>query len=221
MIHGDSSLAPVCVEEYEQLAHNKLPAEVWDFVAGGSGAELTLAANRQAFDRVRLRPRVLVDVSACPTETTLLGAPVALPVGIAPTAYHGLVHPDGELGTARGAGATNALYVVSMFATRTLEEIAAKASGPLWLQLYWLRRREVLAELIRRAAGAGYRAIVLTVDVPRIGRRLRDLRNGFAIDPSVRAVNLEPAMTEVAHQRRAGESALAAHATEALDPSIT
>jgi 4-hydroxymandelate oxidase len=214
-------MPPLCVEEYEQLARDLVAADVWDFIAGGSGDELTLAANRRAFDEVRLRPRVLVDVSHCRTDTSLLGAPLAAPVGVAPTAYHGLVHPDGELGTAEGAGAAGALYVVSIFASRTVEDIAAAATGPLWLQLYWLRRRALLAGLVARAAAAGFQALVLTVDVPQVGRRRRDLRNGFAVDPSVRAVNLDQELMASTHERRAGESGLARHALESFDTSIT
>ncbi|MGE5831023.1 MAG: alpha-hydroxy acid oxidase, partial [Micromonosporaceae bacterium] len=196
-------------------------ADVWDFIEGGSGAELTLQANRTAFEQVTLRPRMLVDVSACSTRTTVLDANLSMPLGIAPTAYHRLAHADGEVGTARGAGAAGALYIVGMFASRTLEEIAEAASGPLWFQLYWLRRRDVMAYLIKRASTAGYSAVVLTVDAPRIGRRLRDLRNAFAIDPEIRAVNLDPELMAATHRRRLGESALAVHSAQTFDASLT
>ncbi|XNL29621.1 alpha-hydroxy acid oxidase [Longispora sp. K20-0274] len=211
----------LCVEDYQSIARDRLTPEVWDFVEGGSGAERTLAANRQAFEGMTLRPRVLVDVSAPDARTTLFGAPLATPVGVAPTAYHRLMHPDGELATARGAGAAGALYVVSIFASQPLEDIAKAATGPLWLQLYWLRRREALVDLVGRAEAAGYRALVLTVDAPRIGRRLRDARNGFAIDPDVRAVNLDAALTATSHERAEGTSALDRHAAEEFDPTIT
>ncbi|HEU4425540.1 MAG TPA: alpha-hydroxy acid oxidase [Pilimelia sp.] len=211
----------ICAEDFQRLAHDRLSADVWDFIEGGSGAELTLAANRAAFTQLRLRPRVMVDVTTCTTDTTLLGTPLRVPFGIAPLAYHQLAHADGEVGTALGAGGTGALFVVSMFASRTLEDIAAAATGPLWLQLYWLRRRDVMAQLVRRAAAAGYRALVLTVDAPAIGRRLRDLRNGFAVDAEVQAVNLDPALMELTHRRRTGSSAIARHAAATFDPSLT
>lgn len=214
-------MVPTCVEDYQRLAHDRLPADVWDFIDGGGGGERTLVANRDAFDRVRLRPQVLVDVSERDTATTLFGLPLAAPIGVAPTAYHQLVHPDAEVGTAAGAGKAGALYVVGMFASRTFEDIAAAASGPLWLQLYWLRRRDVLASLLDRAGAAGYAAVVLTVDAPVIGRRLRDLRHGFAVDPAVTAANLDPALMASTHRRRPGESALATHAAEAFDPTLT
>lgn len=140
--------------------------EIWDFIEGGSGAERTMAANRQMFARYALRPRTMVDVSACSPGRTLLGAPLGLPVGIAPMAYHRLVDPEGETATARAAGRAGALLVAGMFASRTLEEIAAAATGPLWLQLYWLRERAALAALVERAEAAGYSALVLTVDAP-------------------------------------------------------
>ncbi|MFD7986586.1 alpha-hydroxy acid oxidase [Kitasatospora indigofera] len=212
---------PLRIEDYQDLARRRLDDQVWDFVEGGAGTERTVDANRRAFARVTLRPRVLVDVSACDTGTELLGAPLATPVGVAPTAYHRLLHPDGEVATALGAGAAGALYVVSVFASRTLEEIAAEAAGPLWLQLYWLRRREVLAGLVERAAAAGYRALVLTVDAPRLGRRHRDARNGFAVPAGISAVNLDPALMASAHRSDAGRSALAVHTAEAVDPSVT
>jgi 4-hydroxymandelate oxidase len=206
--------------DYEQQARERLPAPVWNFVAGGSGAELTVAANTRAFDeQVRIVPRVLVDVSGCETGTTLLGAPLAMPVGIAPTAYRDLVHPDGEIGMASAAGAAGALCVVSIFASRRLEEIAAAARGPLWLQLYWLRRRDVLVDLVRRAEASGYQAIVLTVDTPRLGQRLRTVRDGFALPPGIAAVNVDAAV--MAAPAVDGATVFAAHADVAFDPSVT
>jgi 4-hydroxymandelate oxidase len=194
---------------------------VWDFLAGGSGAEATLAANRAAFDRLALRPRVLVDVSRCDLTVDLLGAGLSAPVGIAPMAYHRLFHPEGEVAAARAAGGAGLLFVVSLFASRSLEDIAAAAAGPLWLQLYWLRRRGVLADLVQRAEAAGYRAIVLTVDAPRVGRRLRDLRHGFAVPPDVVAVNIDPGVMAGTGHSRTGESAIERHSREQFDPSIT
>jgi 4-hydroxymandelate oxidase len=208
-------------EEYERRARQLVPAAVWDYIAGGSGAERTLAANELAFDRYQLRPRVLVDISHRSIATELFGATLAAPIGVAPTAYHRLVHPEGEVATARGAGLAGVFHVVSIFASRSLEEIAAATDAPLWLQLYWLRRREVLARLAGRAADAGYRALVLTVDTPVLGERLRDVRNGFALDPSIRAVNLDVELTETVHRKQEAASALAIHAGETFDTAIT
>jgi 4-hydroxymandelate oxidase len=206
--------------DYERLAREHLSAPVWNFIAGGSGAELTVAANARAFDeQVSIVPRVLVDVSVCDTATVLLGAPLAMPVGVAPTAYHNLVHPDGEIAMARGAGAAGALCVVSIFASQRLEDIAAAARGPLWLQLYWLRRREVLVDLVRRAEASGYRAIVLTVDAPRLGQRLRTVRDGFDLPPGVTAVNVDESV--MATPAGSAGTVFAAQADLAFDQSVT
>jgi 4-hydroxymandelate oxidase len=214
-------VSPICLDDYRRLARQRVGADIWDYLEGGAEQERTVAANRRAYTRIELRPRVLTDVSACDPTTSLLGAALATPVGIAPTAYHRLVDPEGEVATARGAGAAGALYVVSTFASRTLEDIAAAAAGPLWLQLYWWRRREVMVDLIGRADRSGYRALVLTVDTPRMGRRWRDIRNGFAIDPAIAAVNVDPALMSSTHHAVTGGSALAAHSAEAFDPSVT
>ncbi|MEU6539705.1 alpha-hydroxy acid oxidase [Streptomyces sp. NPDC047000] len=214
-------MEPLTIYEYGEQARVRLPAEVWDFVQGGSGTESTLAADRAALDRLRLRPRVLVDVSAPDARTTVLGAPLSFPLGIAPMAYHRLASPDGETATARAAGEAGALLTVSMFASRTLEEIAAAARGPLWLQLYWLRRRDVLKELVARAEAAGFHALVLTVDAPRIGRRTHDLRNGFTLPDGVRAVNLDPDVMTVGSPVTAGSSVVQQHASEQFDPAVT
>jgi 4-hydroxymandelate oxidase len=211
----------LALADLEREARARLPADVWDFIAGGSGAERTLAANLAQFGHYALRPRVLVDVTGCDPALDLLGSPLRAPIGVAPMAYHRLVDPEGETATARATGRTGTLLVAGIFASRTLEEIAAAADGPLWLQLYWLRRRDVLAGLVERAEAAGYRALVLTVDAPRIGRRLRDLRNGFAVPPDVRAVNLDPALMAASHRGDAGASGIETHAREQFDTTLT
>src|SRR2546430_1717154 len=207
--------------DYRALARARLDDRTWDYVEGGSDGERTLADCAAAFDGFRLRPRVLVDVSEVDCATTVLGTRLAASIGVAPTAYHRLVHPDGELATAAGAGAAGALFVVSIFASQSIEDIAKAATGPLWLQLYWLRRRDVLADLAGRAEAAGYGALVLTVDAPRLGKRLRDMRNGLAIDPAVRAVNLDPDLMALTYGGRSGSSAIAEHALATFDPSVT
>lgn len=218
---GATALMSLALHEYEAAAREQLPRPVWDFLAGGSGTESMLSAGRDALDRLPLRPRCLVDVSDCDPGTSLLGARLAAPLGIAPMAYHQLAHPEGEVATARAAGAAGSLFTVSMFASRTLEDIAAAAEGPLWLQLYWLRRRELMTGLMRRAEDAGYQALVLTVDAPRVARRHRDVRNGFAVPEGVRAVNIDPSVMSASHVGTAGESAIARHSKEQFDPSIT
>jgi isopentenyl diphosphate isomerase/L-lactate dehydrogenase-like FMN-dependent dehydrogenase len=171
-------MRPINVFEYEELARERLHPAVWDYYSAGAGDEVTLRANRAAFERIQLRPRMLVDVSQVSLVTTLLGAPVALPIGVAPAAMHGAACAEGECATAQAAGALGALMVASTESTRTLEEIAQAATGPLWFQLYFSSgTRERAQRLVRRAEAAGYRALVLTVDSPRWGRKERHARS--------------------------------------------
>jgi isopentenyl diphosphate isomerase/L-lactate dehydrogenase-like FMN-dependent dehydrogenase len=171
-------MQPINVFDYETLAMERLDVPAWDFYTGGSEDEVTVRANRSAFERIRLRPRVLVNVSACDLQTSVLGDPVSMPILIAPVAGQGIAHPDGECATARAAGDVGTLMVVSTDSTLSLEDVAQAARGPLWFQLYIYTYDEA-RQLIRRAEEAGYEAIVLTVDAPRLGRRERDLRNDF------------------------------------------
>ena len=147
-----------------------------DFFAGGAGDERTLRGNEEAFARLRIVPRVLRATGRRDLRTTLLGTELAAPILVAPTAFHRLAHPDGEVATARGAAGT--ILVVSMAATTPVEEIAA-ADGPLWFQLYPQPDLAFTEFVVRRAEAAGCRALVVTVDSPVFGRRERDLRNGF------------------------------------------
>ncbi len=168
------------VFDYETLAQARLEPAVWSYYSSGSDDEVTLRANRTAFERIRLRPRMLVDVSTCDMRTTVLGTPVSMPILLAPTAFHCLVHPEGECATARATGRANTLMVASTSSTRSLEDIARETSGPLWFQLYFSDRKSS-EELVHRAEAAGFRAIVITVDAPRWGHKERAIRSGFSI----------------------------------------
>ncbi|MFJ8440725.1 alpha-hydroxy acid oxidase [Kitasatospora griseola] len=215
-------MVPLTLAEHGRLAKGLLPAAIWDFFEGGAGTEWTRRANLDAWRHHVLRPRVLVDVSAPDCGTELLGARLAAPFGVAPMAYHQLAHPDGECATARAAAEAGALLIVSIFASRTLEQIAAAAPGaPRWLQLYWLRDREALTALVRRAEQADYRALVLTVDAPKVGRRLRDLRNAFALPADLTAANLDPRLTNSAGQSAAGRSGIEEHSRQQFDPTVS
>ena len=154
----------------EDRARDLLPADVFDYYAGGAGEQRTLAAQEAAWDEVELRPRVLRDVSAPSTATTVLGLPVPTPVLVAPTAAQRMAHPEGELGVAAAVAATGGLFVLSMRSSTRLEQVAAVA-GPFWQQIYVLRDRGVSDEIARRAAAAGARALVLTVDTPYVARK--------------------------------------------------
>ncbi len=184
------------LHEVELLARERLPGPAWDYFAGGAGDERTLHANRAGFEALALRPRMLVDVGDRRMATTLLGSPMAAPILVAPMAFQGLAHPDGELAMARAAAAAGLPMVVSTFATHSLEAVRAAAPGPRWFQLYVHRDRELTLELVRRAHRAGYDALVLTVDVPEIGRRERDLRNRFRLAGTLRVANFAPAASD-------------------------
>jgi 4-hydroxymandelate oxidase len=176
-------LDPINVFDYEALARTNMDPGHWDYIAGGSDDEVTLRSNRAAFERIRLRPRVLVDVRVIDTRTSVLGTPVSMPLLVAPTAMHCLAHPEGECATAQAAGRSNTLMIAGTTATRSLEEIAQAASGPLWFQLYVYPTLQYAEKLVHRAESAGYKAIVLTVDLPVLGNREKDKRNNFEIPP--------------------------------------
>ncbi|GAA4826351.1 alpha-hydroxy acid oxidase [Streptomyces ziwulingensis] len=212
--------AAVTADDVERLARRVLPCAVRDFVAGGSGTETTLAANRRALDRVHLVPRVLRDVSRASTAASLLGSDALLPAAVAPVAYQRLLHPEGELALARAAAAHGVPFTVSTLSSRPVEEIAA-TGAMTWFQLYWLRDPGERRALVRRAEDAGCAAVLLTVDVPWMARRPRDVRNGFALPPDVTAAHLAPRGPSRAHDASRGGSAVAAHTAQAFAPAVT
>ena len=161
----------------------------YEYVSGGAGDELTLRDNIQAFDRLRLHPRVLVDVSQLDTRTTILGQALEFPILMAPTAYHRLVHAEGELATIRGAAKAGAMMIASSFATTTIEDMSRAAKSPLWFQLYCVPDRGFTKELVQRAENAGCTAIFVTVDTPVTGSRHRETRVGFALPPGLDRAN--------------------------------
>jgi 4-hydroxymandelate oxidase len=175
-------------------ARELLPADVHDYYAGGAETETTLTEAPAAWRAWRLRPRVLRGIAAARLGTTVLGSEVATPVGVAPWAYQGMAHPDGERATAAGCAAAGALMTVSTSANNTLEEVAAVApASPSWFQLYRLHSPAHTDDLARRAGDAGYRALVLTVDLPLLGRRWRDLGHDFVLPAGLRLANHPPA----------------------------
>lgn len=209
---------PINVLDYESLAKDKLSPMAWDYYAGGSGDELTVRGNRDAFSRYRLRPRMLIDVSRRDLRVSILGRTCDAPILIAPTAFHCLAHTDGELATARAASATGTLMVLSTLSTKTLEDVAvAGGSGLRWFQLYVHRDRGLTRALVERAEAAGYAALCLTVDAPLLGVRERDRRNSFSLPKGLQLANL----TRVAVPKVEGESALFAYVAHQFDPSLT
>ncbi len=172
--------------DLEEAAAGKLSASAWGYVQGGAGEELTLRANRRAFDRWNLRPRVLEDVRTVELRTTLLGQEVLAPLFVAPTARHREIHRDGERGMARAASHAGVLSLFSTLSSDSLEAIARAAPpGPRWFQLYLQPEVDGSVELLRRAERAGFSAWVATVDTPVLGYRDRQIRSGFAVDGPV------------------------------------
>lgn len=205
--------------ELEPLAREKLPQGAYDFIAGGAEDEVTLRANLEAFRRIQIRPRVLVDVSTVDASTETLGRRVEFPALMAPLALHRLAHPDGELATARAAAAAGTITVLSTMSSCTLEEVAEAADGPKWFQLYAGRDRDVKRSLIERAQAAGYEALCVTVDVPWLGRREADLRNDLTFRQEMVPGNLaaQDLAALASGPRGPGDGATAAFA----DPALT
>ncbi|HLY31368.1 MAG TPA: alpha-hydroxy acid oxidase, partial [Ktedonobacterales bacterium] len=215
---------PIIVSDYEALAAQRVERTAWDYYRSGSDDEVTLRANRAAFDRWRFRPRVLVDVSAIDTSTTVLGVPVRMPILVAPTAYHCMANEEGECATARGAGAAGTLMTLSTLATRNIEDVARVATGPLWFQLYVSKDRSVSEGLVRRVEANGYRGLVLTVDTPRLGNRDRDRRNGFALPSHLHMAHFTDDANQTDVETRTsikGTSGLARHVQALFDASLT
>lgn len=208
----------VDLEALQAEARTRIGEMAYAYFAGGSGDERLLAANVAAWGRWQLHPRVLVDVATVDTATTVLGQPVALPVLAAPTAFQQMADPEGEVASARGAAAAGALCVLSSLANRTLEDVAAATPGAArWMQVYVLRDRGRTADMVRRAAEHGYGALVLTVDAPVAGLRLREVRGGVHLPADLGLPNLaEPGAAADAHQ--GGFMALVARD---LDRSLT
>ena len=206
--------------ELEDMARAKVPRAIFDYIAGGAEDEVTLRRNREAFGRWALRPRVLRDVRKRDTKTVLLGERVSMPVCVAPTSFHALVHPEGEVATARGTAAAETILIASTVSTKPLEEIAAAADAPRWFQLYVYKDRAVTEELVNRAVKAGYKALCLTADTPVLGRRERDERNAFTLPPGFGIANLKPAGLDGMPEVEQG-SAFAEYVADLLDSSLT
>jgi len=212
-------MTPLTVDEYEQLARERMERTAYDYYAGAAGDEQTLADNRRAFDRLKLRPRVLVDVSAIDMRATVVGHAIDLPVMLAPTAFNRLADEHGELAAARAAGAAGTLMIASTLSTCSLEEIAAAATGPLWFQLYVYKDRGMTEELVARAEASAYKALVLTVDTPLLGRRFRDVRNQFVLPEGISMQNFALAATQAARWGR--HSSFSAYVHDLFDPTLS
>jgi 4-hydroxymandelate oxidase len=204
--------------DFERAAKAVMSPMAWDYVSGAAADEVTLRWNHEAYEKIRLMPRALVDVSKLDTRITLLGRELAHPILLAPTAYQKLSHPDGELGTVSGAAEAGATMVLSTMSTVSLEDVAAAAAkASLWFQLYVQPDRDFTRELVGRAEKAGYQALVVTVDTPALGPRYRELRSKFNLPPGMERANLRGRKTATGGQRATEASIFSA----TLDPTLT
>jgi L-lactate dehydrogenase (cytochrome) len=178
------------IEDMRAAARRRLPKMIFDFVDGGADGELAVASNRQALDAVRFAPSYLTDVTDRDQSTAIFGTRVSLPFILAPAGIATLAHPDGELAAAAAAGRAGTIFCVSTASGYSIEDIAEASDGRLWFQLYMWKSEEVVQSLVTRAKAAGYEALVVTVDVPVVGKRERDLRNGMSLPVRVRPRNV-------------------------------
>jgi 4-hydroxymandelate oxidase len=191
----------------------------YDYYRSGADDQRTLRANRRAFHHYEIWPHVLAGVADRTLGTSILGTRVEFPILVAPTACHRLAHPEGELATARAAAAVGTIFTLSSLATTSIEDVAAASSGPKWFQLYVHKDRGLTRSLVERSQAAGYLAIVLTVDTPILGRRLADVRNGFALPDGMTMVNLEDRRPAAAAAQSG--SALARYVASQFDASLS
>lgn len=199
----DELAGVLTLDDFEALAQQHMTHAAYEYVAGGAGSGITVSENRTAFNRIRLNPRVLVDVTKIDTTLKLFGRRHEYPILLAPAGYHKLVHPDGEIETVAGANLAEATLCAASFSTVNIEEMAAAAKRRLWFQLYVQADRGFTRALLDRAVAAGCEAVVITVDVPVNGPRDRELRAGFKLPPGVERVNLSglgSAISAAAHR---------------------
>lgn len=224
LVDQNHRIQPINLFEYEQLAKEHLSQMSFDYYSSGAGDEVTLQDNRAAFGRVKLRPRMLVDVSDRHLTTEILGQPLQLPLLIAPMAFQCLAHPEGEIATALAAASAGVGMVLSTMATKSMEEVAAvqaKLPNALqWFQLYIHKDRGLTRALVERAYASGYKALCLTVDAPVLGQRERDQRNEFTLPPGLHLANLTNISgLDIPHEK--GESGLFTYFAQQLNSAVT
>lgn len=221
---NSAQLKPINLSEYEKLATNALSQNVLDYYSSGAWDEVTLRDNRAAFERFKIRPRMLVDVSSRNLSTKVLGQSIEMPLLIAPMAFQRLAHQDGELATARAASKAGIGMVLSTMATYSIEDVATagyqNTTSARWFQLYVHRDRGLTRALVERAYAAGYQALCLTVDAPVLGQRERDKRNEFTLPPGFQLANLATLSgLKIPHED--GESGLFRYFAQQLNPALT
>ncbi|KAH0455955.1 hypothetical protein IEQ34_015987 [Dendrobium chrysotoxum] len=207
------------VSEYEAAAKEKLPKMVFDYYASGADDQWTLKENREAFSRILFRPRILVDVSRIDLTTTVLGHKISMPIMLAPSAMHKMAHPEGENATARAASAAGTIMTLSTLATSSFEEVSSTGPGIRFFQLYVLKDRNVVAQLVRRAERANFKALVLTADTPILGHREADVKNRFVLPPSLILKNFEG--LDLGKMEKTNDSGIASYFANQIDRSLS
>jgi 4-hydroxymandelate oxidase len=187
---ADELAAVLTLDEFETLARDYMNHMAYEYVAAGVADDVTLLENRDAFRRIQLLPRVLRDVSHIDTRINLFGKPYEFPILLAPTGYHKLTHPDGELETVNGANLSGATLIASSFSTVSFEQMSGATKRPLWFQIYLQPDRAFTKDLVQRAMAAGCGALCLSVDVPVNGPRDREMRARFALPEGIERANL-------------------------------
>ena len=185
-----------CIEDLRKLARRKVPRAFFDYAEAGSYSQETLRANRADLEQIKLRQRVMVDVSSRDSSTTMLGEPVSLPLGLGPVAMTGLEHGNGEILACRAAHAAGIPFVMSTLSICSIEDVAAAVDKPFWFQLYVMKDRGFVRSLIERATAAKCSALVLTVDLQVLGQRHVDIKNGLSVPPALKVKNLINMMTK-------------------------
>ncbi|MEH2070318.1 MAG: alpha-hydroxy acid oxidase [Nostoc sp.] len=224
VVPNDDRFQPINLFEYEKLAKQYLSQMTLDYYSSGAWDEITLRDNRIAFERIKLRPRILVDVSDRHLNTSILGQPLQLPLLVAPMAFQCLAHPDGEIATASAAASAGVGMVLSTMATKSIEEVASACEqfpdSLRWFQLYIHKDRGLTRALVEKAYKAGYQALCLTVDAPVLGQREKDRRNEFALPLDLHLANLATISgLDISHEK--GESGLFTYFAQQLNPAVT
>lgn len=211
---------PVNLLEFEAIARGKLPAMVFGYYVSGSDDQVTLRDNREAFNRIRLRPHYMRGVEYLDTTTNVLGHTLPYPFMVAPMGFMAMAHPDGELAMARATTKHNIPMVLSTMSNYKMEDVAAASDGLKLFQLYIYNNRAVTEALVKRAENAGFKALVLTVDVPVLGRREADIHNGFHLPEGLIAGNLEGNEMKAINPAHA-ESGLSAYINELWENNLS
>lgn len=205
--------------ELEKLACEKLHKTAFDYYSSGAHDEITLRDNREAFNRIKIHYKVLVDVSNRNSSTEVLGQKISFPLIIAPTAFHKMAHQEGECAAAKAAMNAGTIMCLSTLSNTTLEEVSESCNSNFWFQLYVFREKSVTEKLVRRVEKAGARAIVVTVDAPLLGTRERDVRNQFQLPTGLSVINLMPENKEELPSDKP-DSGLSLYFNEMLDQSL-